>query len=108
MDEAGFNQTRLANELGCSRALVSQWLSAGKIPPEPDVVFAIEDVLGCRDMLAETLGYRRADDVRPSIETAVAADPDLTADQKELLAIQVGSMRQAAAGRRSRRSPRRS
>jgi transcriptional regulator with XRE-family HTH domain len=108
--EAGLSQGDIANELGCSRARVSHWLAEGNRygPPEPEVVFVIEDLLGCRNMLATILGYQRADDVTPSVETAVQADPGLTPDQKELLAVQLASMRQATQARRSRRSPRRS
>lgn len=84
MEQAGYNQTRLADELGCSRALVSQWLSPGKIPPEPDVVFAIEDALGCPDLLATVLGYVRRSDAPETVQ-AIQADPTLTRGQRGTL-----------------------
>ncbi len=110
LDEAHVNQSELGRRIGRTSTQVNQWLSEVNRygPPDPDTVFAIEDALGCRDMLARVLGYVRADDVTPSVETAVAADEDLTPDQKELLAIQLTSMRQAARDQRSRRSRRRS
>ena len=110
MGEANMTRAEMARRLGRKPAQVSQWVTDGNRhgPPDPDTVFAIEDALGCRDMLARVLGYVRADDVTPSVETAVAADEDLTPDQKELLAIQLTSMRQAARDQRSRRSRRRS
>ena len=110
LEDANVSQSELARLIGRTPAQVNQWLGGGGRygPPEPDVVFAIEDALGCRDMLARVLGYVRADDVKPSVETAVAADEGLTPDQKQLLEVQLASMRQAARDQRSRRSRRRS
>ena len=110
LQDAHVSQSELGRRIGRTATQVNQWLSEGNRygPPEPDVVFQIEDVLGCRNMLATILGYQRADDVTPSVETAVQADPGLTPDQKELLAVQLASMRQAAQAQRSRRSQRRS
>ena len=110
LQETHLSQSELARRLNRTSAQVNQWIAEGNRhgPPEPDVVFQIEDVLGCRNMLATILGYQRADDVTPSVETAVQADPGLTPDQKELLAVQLASMRQAAQAQRSRRSQRRS
>ena len=84
MVDAGFNQTRLADELRCSRGLVSQWLSDAKVPPDPDVVFAIEDVLGCPDLLSTILGYVRPSDAADVVR-AIQTDRRLTRGQRGTL-----------------------
>lgn len=84
MDDAGYNQTQLAVELGCSRGLVSQWLSETKVPPEPDMVFLIEDTLGCPDLLSTILGYVRPSDV-PDVVRAIRSDSTLNRGQRGTL-----------------------
>lgn len=104
LDDAGMSRAELGRHLGRTSAQVSQWVNDGNRygPPEPDVVFAIEDVLGCRGMLASVLGYVRAD-VTPTVESAIEADPELMPVQKQTLLLQVESSRRAARDQRTRR-----
>lgn len=105
LTELNMSRSELARRLGRSPAQVSQWITSGNRygPPEPDVVFAIEDELGCRDMLSSVLGYVRAGDVRPITEAAIEADPDLLPVQKQTLLAQLESSRQVALARRNPR-----
>jgi transcriptional regulator with XRE-family HTH domain len=105
LTELNMSRSELARRLGRSPAQVSQWITSPNRygPPEPDVVFAIEDVLGCRDMLSVPLGYVRADDPRPTAETAIEADSELLPIQKKTLLAQLESSRQVARDQRSQR-----
>jgi transcriptional regulator with XRE-family HTH domain len=108
LDDARMTRAELGRRIGRTAAQVSQWVAGhGRYaPPDPDVVFEIEDVLGCRDMLSSTLGYVRADDVRPTPERAIEADEELLPVQKETLLVQLESSRRVArAQRRQRRRP---
>jgi hypothetical protein len=65
---------------------VNQWLSSGNRygPPDPDVVFAIEDALDCPDRLSSALGYVRPGSV-PNVERAIRVDPSLSKAQRATL-----------------------
>ena len=83
---AGMTQSELGRAIGRTAAQVNQWLSDGNryAPPDPDVVFAIEDALDCRDRLSSTLGYVRPGSV-PDVPQAIRVDPNLTRAQRQTL-----------------------
>ena len=85
----------------CTRQAVEDWVQdtrKPRRPPAPDVVFALEDVMGCRGMLAAILGYQRKG-FMPTVESAVQADGQLRASQKQLLLDLLATMRQSAPDR---------
>lgn len=86
MHDAGISQSELARRIGRKAAQVNQWLNAGDryAPPEPDVVFAIEDVLGCPDRLSSALGYVRPGSVS-DVERAIRVDPRLSKAERQTL-----------------------
>ena len=86
LDDAGMSQSELARRIERRPAQVNQWLNAGDRygVPEPDVVFAIEDVLGCPDRLSSALGYVRPGSV-PDVEQAIRVDPNLRKPQRAAL-----------------------
>lgn len=67
-------QTELAQEIGVSPQLISDW-KAGRRTPDPDQVFALEDALGqVPGNLSRHLGYRPTDrDAEASGEIAADA-----------------------------------
>jgi transcriptional regulator with XRE-family HTH domain len=106
--DASMSRAELARRIGCTAPRISQWIAGhGRYAvPDPDVVFDMEDALGCRDMLSTSLGYVRAGDVRPTPERAIEADEELLPVQKETLLVQLESSRRVArAQRRQRRRP---
>jgi transcriptional regulator with XRE-family HTH domain len=86
LTQTGMSQSDLGRAIGRTAAQVNQWVNPGNRygPPEPDVVFAIEDALGCPDRLSSALGYIRPGSV-PDVEQAVRVDPNLTKAQRETL-----------------------
>jgi len=84
---AGMSQSELARRIGRKPAQVNQWINEGNRYPPPkehDVVFAMEDVLGCPDRLSSALGYVRPGPV-PDVERAIRVDPGLSRAQRETL-----------------------
>lgn len=86
LDDARITQSQLADVLGVTQSMVSLWLKddGRHGPPEPDVVFAIEDALGCPDRLATVLGYVRPQKV-PTVVQAIRLDPALDQGQRQML-----------------------
>lgn len=80
------SQTQLSILLGVTQSMVSLWLKddGRHGPPEPDVVFAIEDALGCPDRLSTVLGYVRPQKV-PAVVQALRLDPKLDKGQRQIL-----------------------
>ncbi|HEY1119937.1 MAG TPA: hypothetical protein VGE43_19635 [Acidimicrobiales bacterium] len=79
---------------------VSQWL-AGRVDLPPGRVFAIERALGLHPgVLSVRAGFLPADGQATSLELALAADPDLTAVQREDVAALVEVLRQRTRARR--------
>jgi len=68
-------QADVARTIGRHQQQLSDWLAGRAGPPSPDVVFAIEDALGCVDQLAHLMGYVRAKPVDTA--THIAQDPGL-------------------------------
>jgi hypothetical protein len=92
------------NTLGIDVAwqTVHTWATADRQPPPPPMVFALEDVLGCVNLLSGTLGYQRADNTC-DVPRAISADPDLFPEQREDLLALWELMRMRAAERRRMR-----
>lgn len=86
LDEANMSQSELGRRIGRTSTQINQWVSEGNryAPPDPDLVFAIEDVLGCPDLLSTVLGYVRPSDV-PDVVRAIRADRSLTRGQRGTL-----------------------
>ena len=106
LNDYPMSRAELARRLGRSAAQVSQWAADGNRygPPEPDIVFAIEDELGCPGLLAVVLGYERAG-LPVTAESVILADPTLLPAQKATLIVQIESSRLAAQDLRSQRRP---
>lgn len=108
MAELGWTYRHLADALTeaghpITRQAVEDWVQdtrKPRKPPAPDVVFALEDVMGCQGMLAAILGYQRKG-VMPTVESAVQADGQLHALQKAMLLEMVATMRRSASKRQS-------
>jgi transcriptional regulator with XRE-family HTH domain len=75
LDESPLSQAELARSIDRAPQQLSHWLLGRAGPPPPDVVFAIEDALGCVDQLAHLMGYVRAKPVDTA--THIAQDPGL-------------------------------
>jgi transcriptional regulator with XRE-family HTH domain len=75
LETSTITQADLARAIDRTQQQMSDWMSGRANPPTPDVVFAIEDVLGCPDRLAQVLGYVRARPV--DTETSLERDPRL-------------------------------
>jgi hypothetical protein len=89
------------------QSTVGAWLQ-GKAYMRPSRVFTIEKVLGLRPgTLSKLDGYQPLVNAVPTtVEEALDADPDLTADQATMLAAGVEAMRNQTRERRSKRSRR--
>lgn len=78
----------LADQLGYrSPGTISHW-EKGESPPEPPVVFALEDRLGLTPgTLSQHLGFLpvAADAAPCTVETALVSDLHLTEDRREIL-----------------------
>ena len=106
MAELGWTYRHIADALTAAghpitRQAAEDWVQdtrKPRKPPAPDVVFALEDVMGCRGLLSGLLGYQRKGST-PTIESAVQADGQLRASQKELLLEMLATMRQSATKR---------
>ena len=106
MAELGWTYRHVADALTeaghpITRQAVEDWVQdtrKPRKPPAPDVVFALEDVMGCRGLLSGILGYQRKGSM-PTVESAVQADSQLRASQKELLLEMLATMRQSASKR---------
>jgi len=86
LDDAAVSQSELARRIDRTSTQVNQWLTDGNryAPPEPDVVFAIENALDCPDRLSSALGYVRPGSV-PDVERAIRTDPNLSKAQRATL-----------------------
>ncbi len=106
MAELGWTYRHIADALTAAghpvtRQAVEDWVQdtrKPRKPPAPDVVFALEDVMGCRGLLSGILGYQRKG-FMPTVESAVQADGQLRASQKQLLLEMLATMRQSASKR---------
>jgi len=103
LSDRNMSQQELAERLGLnSQSVISQWISSTH-EPSPTRVFAIEQQLDLQPgQLARLLGYLPVDAV-PALDvpSAVAADPNLSDQQKEaVLAVYQALARPA--GRRRR------
>ena len=76
-------QADLARAIGRKQQQVSDWMAGRAKVPRPDVVFAIEDALGCPDLLSQILGYVRAGAV--DTERAINRDESLGQQERGLL-----------------------
>ena len=77
------SQADLARTIDRAQQQVSDWMNGrAKVPP-PDVVFAIEDALGCPDVLAQELGYVRAQPI--DTEAMIRRDRSLSAEDRKTL-----------------------
>jgi hypothetical protein len=89
------------------QSTVGGWLS-GKTYLRPTRVFAIEDALGMRRGTLSTIeGYTRLDEAPVvTVEEALAADPDISVEQAEMLGAAVSAARTLTRSRprRARRS----
>ena len=95
----------LADELGLPHSTVSTWVSKDR-PPDPSMVFAIEQALDlAAGSLSRLLGYLPVDAV-PAVTVADAAeqDPWLTRDQRDDLVAVWETMRARTRARRELRS----
>lgn len=108
LDAAGVSQAELGAAVAhvegrgepYAQNAVSAWL-AGKVDLPPGRVFACEQALGLRPgALSVRAGYLPADGAASSLELALAADPDLTAAQREDLLAVVDVMRARTRARR--------
>jgi transcriptional regulator with XRE-family HTH domain len=75
LEASPLTQAELARRIGRAQQQLSHWLHGRAGPPTPDVVFKIEDALGCVDQLAHLLGYVRAKPV--DLAAAIAQDPTI-------------------------------
>jgi transcriptional regulator with XRE-family HTH domain len=84
---------------------VAEWLS-GRVAIGPARIFAIEQAIGLRaGTLSKLEGYVPASAAPVvTVEEALAADPDITADQATMLAAGVAAMRTQTRQRRAKRS----
>lgn len=95
LEDAGVSQSELARRLDRTNAQVNQWLMEGNRhgPPDPDTVFAIEDILGCVDRLSSALGYVRPGSA-PETVRAIRRDSALSRAQRQTLLDLYGVMAQ--------------
>lgn len=106
MAELGWTYRHIADALTdaghpITRQAAEDWVQdtrKPRKPPAPDVVFALEDVMGCKGMLSAILGYQRTG-VMPTVESAVQADGQLQASQKQVLLDLLDTMRRSASKR---------
>jgi transcriptional regulator with XRE-family HTH domain len=107
IQESPYTYRSLAAEFGVSMQTVVSWSSdrGNRNPPHTDVVFRLEDILGCPGVLSGALGYRAADFII-STESMIATDPELTPDQRVDLAAMYLRMRTTASARRLRKTGR--
>lgn len=85
---SGMTRRKLSAAVSVSPQRMSQWLGETRLysPPDPDVVFAIEDALGVPNRLAHLLGYVRFNpDGVNSVEHAVRMDKGLGRAQRDAL-----------------------
>ena len=83
IERSTLTQAEVAREIGRAQQQLSDWLGGRGGPPPPDVVFAIEDALGCVDQLSHFLGYVRA---KPfDLAAAIAQEPGLSDFDREHL-----------------------
>lgn len=100
--DRGMTQQELAHCIGLSsQSVVSQWLS-GTHEPSPQRVFAVERTLVLRPgQLSRLLGYLPVGAVPAvDVESAVKADPQLTAQQREAVLAVYRVLRGRRADRR--------
>jgi transcriptional regulator with XRE-family HTH domain len=104
--ESSYTYRSLAAEFGVSMQTVVSWASdkGNRNAPNPDIVFRLEHLLGCGGVLSAALGYRPADFDITTL-SMIAADPELTADQRVDLAAMYDRMRTTAFERRQRKMP---
>jgi hypothetical protein len=114
MDERGMAQHELGaavahaeGQAAYPQSTVSAWFQ-GKSYLRPSRVFIIERILGMRPgTLSKLDGYLPLKDGAPTtVEEALLADPDITADQATMLEAGVIAMRTQTRERRARRSRR--
>lgn len=107
IQDSPYTYRSLAAEFGVSMQTVVSWSSdkGNRNPPHTDVVFRLEDILGCPGVLSGALGYRAADFII-STESMIATDPALTPEQRADLAAMYQRMRTTATARRLRRRQR--
>lgn len=104
IQDSPYTYRSLAAEFGVSMQTVVSWSSdkGNRNPPHTDVVFALEETLGCPGVLSGALGYRAAEfDI--TTESMIATDPALTPDQRVDLAAMYRRMITTANARRLRR-----
>jgi transcriptional regulator with XRE-family HTH domain len=85
---ARLSRRQLALQVGISPQRMSQWLGdhGEYAPPDPDMVFAIEDALGVHNKCAAHLGYMRAPGTEPaSTVDAIRQDPLLSRQARDTL-----------------------
>ena len=103
--DAGRTIQALADELGLPHSTVSTWVNKDR-PPDPATVFAIERWLDLPPgALSRLAGYLPLD-AAPAVTVAeaLAADPDLSSDQREAILVLWETSRAQTRARRLRRS----
>ena len=83
IERSPLNQADVARLIGRKQQQVSDWLAGRAHPPRPDVVFDIEDALGCPDELSRHLGYVRLQE--HGTEAAIRQDPNLSPGDRDAL-----------------------
>lgn len=107
IQDSPYTYRSLAAEFGVSMQTVVSWASdkGNRNPPHTDVVFRLEEALGCPGVLSGALGYRAAEfDI--TTESMISTDPALTADQRVDLAAMYRRMVTTATARRQRKTRR--
>ena len=77
------SQADLARAIDRKQQQLSDWMNGRANVPAPDVVFAIEDALGCPDLLAQELGYVRVQPI--DTEAFLRRDRSLSAEDRRML-----------------------
>lgn len=103
LEVVGMSQAELANRLGVQRQAVTNWVK-GHSRPSRDNLVRLEDILGVpRGELMRLLGYSASSDREQrlvTLEEAIRAEEDLSAEHKRALLVFVKAAREEAAARR--------
>ncbi len=84
--ETGTSVAKVAASIGVTAQGVYNWINATATPKDPEMVFALEDLLECPGELSVHLGYARLGE-RPEVLRAIDLDGRIDADTRRILKL---------------------